>query len=146
MGHINTVDIDGKFLYSSSHYGKTKLDKQILLYDLPLCIHQATFTHRAIFNQVGDFNEKFLLHMDYEFLLRSSAITEIKLIDALVAAMRKHPDAKTQQRSLRSPLELIYARYLSRGKLFSTLNMREIKRFSRLLFTNPFGLKRVMPP
>jgi glycosyltransferase involved in cell wall biosynthesis len=146
MGHINTVDIDGKFLYTSSHYGKTILDKQILLYELPLCIHQATLTHKEIFNHVGYFNEIFRLHMDYEFLLRSSDITEIKLLDTVVAAMRKHPGAKTQQRSLRSPIELIIARSLNHGKLFSTLNMREFKRFSRLLVSNLFGSKRCNSP
>jgi glycosyltransferase involved in cell wall biosynthesis len=123
MGHIRGADEKGELLQHSLHHGLEVLDYPTLLNKTPLCIHQATFTQRQVFEKVGGFSEDFYFHMDFEFLLRATRLFPVWLVDVYVSVLRKHPSAKTQRGDYRSPLEQIRARRINGGALFTWFNL-----------------------
>lgn len=127
MGNVWHVDVFGNRRGQFDHCGLSVLDHNTLLNVYGLCIHQATFVHRKVYDKVGLFSERFRLHMDYEFLLRATQFFQVRLVDAYVSAMRVHERARTQQPGFRSAFELFRARQLYGGAFFHYWNIGAIK-------------------
>ena len=138
MGHNCGADEYGNLRGQSEHLGFTILDHNTLLNLYALCIHQATFCHRTVFDRVGLFCERFNYCMDYEFLLRATRFFAIRLVQVPVSALRIHGAAKTQNPNWRSSLELIRARRLYGGSLFHRFSLYGFKAIvSFLLIPKP---------
>ena len=48
--------------------------------------HQGVFHHRSLFTEIGNFNDKYKIAADYEWLLRARKKTEPKFVPVVVAA------------------------------------------------------------
>lgn len=73
--------------------------------------HVSTFTKKAVFNDLGAFDERYKLAMDYEFWLRISGKYEPVQLDGYLGVFRRHEGSATTKHKLRSFNEDFKARF-----------------------------------
>ncbi len=57
----------------------------------------ATFFRKEVFKSIGEFNSSLHLTMDYDYWLRLSKVTDLKIMGENLAAFRIHSEAKSQK-------------------------------------------------
>ena len=118
MGHIRGVDSEGEETAPEEPpFGRDLFTHEVLLNEAPTVVHQGTFYAREVFERVGGYDESYRTHMDYEFHLRLTRKYDIKAMELVVAGLRAHADAKSQQPHASRFVELYRARRDNGGRL-----------------------------
>lgn len=107
-----------------------------------LC-HQAVFARRALFKQIGGFDERFRLNADYDWLIRAfRSGARWKRIDRTVAVFTAGGAHMQSPAKLRTERHAVRRQYLTQARwLVGDFQRRILHRWHRHLAAHPLGKK-----
>ena len=147
MGKTWIVDTEGHILRKmESPFTHSVYTHDILLNQEATVVHQATFYHRQVFEQVGDYSERLRYFMDYEFHLRASKYFDILTMGFPIAAFRVHAEAKSRKLDPRRCIDGFWARRTNGGQLLHKHSLYFLKGYlASSLWSRPIynAIKRV---
>lgn len=140
-GRVQLIDLKTNFIsYAGKEESKSSLP-------LGMIQHQATFTKRYLFTELGYFDLSFKISADYDFAVKIfNSSFRIKYVDDVVSVMALGGISQKQAfKAISEKKKIIYKYYKGfvRYDAFFRITLLELPRYTIFLFLNKFNLLNI---